>query len=164
MLIRWGGIAVTSGADYSHLTLSTQSQIKSTIYATPNVPVTVASVPGDPLTFTVDQTTWSIPLEVTTSLRLLSILTVYGGLGMDWQLGGGSDMNLQMTAQLSSGTYDLGRATISAQKSVTPSAARLREIFGIQINAMLFRIFAQVNVTGDSPMLTSVAAGLRLAI
>jgi hypothetical protein len=29
---------------------------------------------------------------------------------------------------------------------------------------MLFRIFAQVNVTGDSPMLTSVAAGLRLAI
>jgi hypothetical protein len=39
----------------------------------------------------------------------------------------------------------------------------LREIVGIQINAMLVRLFFQVNVTGSSPMLASAAAGLRLA-
>jgi hypothetical protein len=165
MLIRWGGIAITSGADYSHLTLSTRSSITSTINVTPDVPVTVASQPGAPLTFTVSQTTWSVPLEVTTSLRLLSLVTVYGGLGMDWQLGGGSDMTLNMTATLTGkGNLNLGTATINASGHVSPSATRLREIFGVQINAMLVRIFVQMNVTGDTPLLTSVAAGLRLAI
>ena len=132
------------------------------------VPVTVAS--DGPITFSVEQTTWSVPLEITTSLRLLTLLTVYGGLGLDWQLGGGSDMNIKMSATLSgkvpgdTTTVNLGSASVAATGHVNPSAARLREIIGLQINAMLVRLFVQVNVTGDSPLLTSVAAGLRLAL
>jgi hypothetical protein len=61
-------------------------------------------------------------------------------------------------------TVNLGSASVAATGHVNPSAARLREIIGLQINAMLVRLFVQVNVTGDSPLLTSVAAGLRLAL
>jgi hypothetical protein len=168
MLVRWGGIAITSGADYSHMSLSAKQAISSSINVVPGAPVTVTSTGN--LIFTVDQTTWSVPLEVTTSLRLLSLVTVYGGLGLDWQLGGGSKLNIAMNANLkgsyAGATYNnLGTATINANGKVSPSAARLREIVGLQLGILdLIRFFVQVNVTGGSPMLTSVAGGLRLAI
>ena len=168
MLVRWGGIAITSGADYSHLSLSQTNQITSNVYPVPGAPVSVSS--SGPLTFTVDQTTWSVPLEVTTSLRLLSLVTVYGGLGFDWQLGGGSNLKIGMNATMS-GKYlgasyaNLGTATINASGNVKPSAAQVREIVGLQLGILdMIRFFVQVNMTAGSPMLTSVAGGLRLAI
>jgi hypothetical protein len=173
-LIRWGGIAVTSGADYSHLTLSTHRQIRSTI----TVPSAIVGAMGEPiqvssdvsgnLLFSLEQTTWSIPLEVTTSLRLLSLVTVYGGFGIDWQMGGGSDMSIRManasvTSKNTGG--QLGTVSINATGHASPSSARLREIIGVQIGLFdVVRFFTQVNVTGDSPVLTGIAAGLRLAI
>jgi hypothetical protein len=174
MLVRWGGIAITSGADYSHLSLSTHKQINSTI----NVPSAIAGGQSAPvaltsdvagnLIFTVDQTTWSVPLEVTTSLRLLSLVTVYGGLGLDFQLGGGSKMNIVMdnaTVTNKASGATLGTVSVHAGGQANPSPARLREIVGIQLGILdMIRLFLQVNVSGGSPMLTSVAGGLRLAI
>ena len=168
MLVRWGGIAITSGADYSHLSLSKSTSISSSMNVIPGAPVTVTS--SGSMLFTVDQTTWSVPLEVTTSLRLLSLVTVYGGLGMDWQLGGGSSMKIAMDANLT-GKYagssygNLGTASINANGHVNPSPARLREIVGVQLGILdMIRFFVQVNVSDGSPVLTSVAGGLRLAI
>ena len=166
-LVRWGGIAVTSGADYSRLSLSAKRAIHSTFNVVPGAPVTVTNT-GD-MVFSVKQTTWSIPLEVTTSLRLLSLVTVYGGIGFDWQLGGGSNLKINMNANLS-GQYggtsygNLGTATVNAGGKVSPSAARLREIVGVQLGILdMIRLFVQVNVATSSPMLASVAGGLRLA-
>ena len=111
-----------------------------------------------------------MPLEVTTSLRLLSLVTVYGGIGLDWQLGGGSDMTIAMAGATLTGAYqgrkfDLGTAAVNAKGNVKPDAARMREIFGVQLGLFdVIRLFAQVNTTASSPMLTSLALGLRLAI
>jgi hypothetical protein len=172
VLVRWGGIAITSGADYSRLSLSTHNQIKSTIDVPSNIPgadsapVSLASDVSGNLVFELQQTTWSVPLEVTTSIRLLSLVTLYGGLGIDWQLGGGSDLTLSMqNASVTSNGASLGTVTIDATGHAKPSAARLREIIGVQLGIFDFvRLFVQVNTTGGSPMLTSVAGGLRLAI
>jgi hypothetical protein len=98
-------------------------------------------------------------------------VTIYGGLGLDFQLGGGSDLHILMSGASLSGkvagtTYsNLGTATVQADGHVSPSAARMREIFGVQLGIMdVIRVFAQVNTTASSPMLTSLAMGLRLAI
>jgi len=172
LLVRWGGIAITSGADYSRLTISTNKQIKSTLSIPSDIgasgAVAFTSDVNGNLNFTVSQTTWSVPLEVTTSLRLLSLVTVYGGLGMDFQLGGGSDMRIDMdnasVTNKASGA-NLGTVSVHAGGHANPSTARLREIVGVQLSFMdLVRFFAQANVTGDSPVLTSIALGLRLAI
>jgi hypothetical protein len=174
LFVRWGGIAITSGADYSRLSLSTHKQIKSTI----TVPSQLAGLPGAPvelasdvngnLSFELDQKTWSVPLEVTTSLRLLSLFTVYGGFGLDWQLGGGSDMNIVMdnaTVTNKATGASLGSVTVHATGHASPSAARMREIVGVQLSFIdVVRFFVQLNTTASSPMLTSVALGLRLAI
>lgn len=174
MLVRWGGIAITSGVDYSHIALTARSSLSSRF----NLPAAAAIPGGAPITitnagtlaFTLEQTTWTVPLEVTTSLRLLSLVTVYGGIGLDWQLGGGSDMKLDMRGatlrgQVGTTSYnDLGTVDVWATGHVKPSAARVREIVGVQLGILdLIRFFVQVNVTSSSPMLASVAGGLRLA-
>jgi hypothetical protein len=176
LLVRWGGIAITSGADYSRMTLNARKDLHSSFalpsYSTEASQGSVTVQSNGPLTFSLEQTTWSVPLEVTTSLRLLSLVTVYGGFGMDFQLGGGSDMNVTMESALSgkiSGTSgaatNLGTASIHVAQHASPSAARLREIVGLQLGMFdVVRMFVQVNMTGSSPMLTSVAAGLRLGI
>jgi hypothetical protein len=169
LLVRWGGIAITSGVDYAHVELSTNKTISSTFDVAQGAPVTVTSAGN--LSFTLDQTTWSVPLEITTSLRLLSLVTIYGGLGLDWQLGGGSNLHILMSGASLSGkvqgvTYNnLGTAEIKADGSVSPSTARMREIFGVQLGILdVIRIFAQVNTTASSPLLTSLAMGLRVGI
>jgi hypothetical protein len=168
-LIRWGGIAITSGVDYAHVGLSTNRKIASTFDVAAGAPITVTS--AGTLSFTLDQTTWSVPLEVTTSLRLLSMITVYGGLGFDWQLGGDCNLHVLMEGANLSGkaqgtTYNnLGTADVHADGHVSPSPARMREIFGLQLGIMdVVRIFAQVNTTASSPVLTSLAMGLRVGI
>jgi len=169
LLIRWGGIALTSGVDHSHVGVSTNNKISSTFDVAQGAPVTVTSAGS--LRFTLDQTTWSVPLEITTSLRLLSLITIYGGLGLDWQLGGGSDMHILMSGASLSGKVagtpynNLGSVDITADGHVSPSATRMREIFGVQLSFVdVVRIFAQVNTTASSPVLTSLAVGLRLAL
>ena len=175
LLVRWGGIAITSGADYSRMTLSAGKKIQSS-FALPSYAVgapqgSVSVQSSGTLTFALEQTTWSVPLEVTTSLRLLSLVTLYGGFGLDFQLGGGSDVHIDMQDAALSGRIpgttatDLGTASISVNQHVSPSPARLREIVGLQLGIFdVARFFVQVNTTGSSPMLTSVAAGLRVGI
>jgi len=175
LLIRWGGIAITSGADYSRMTLNARKDLRSSFtlpaYTAGGPQGSVSIQNQGTLTFSLQQTTWTVPLEVTTSLRLLSLVTVYGGFGLDFQLGGGSDMEINMESGNLSGKVgantvsDLGTATISVKQHTNPSAARFREIVGLQLGIFdVVRVFVQVNNTPSSPSLTSIAAGLRLGI
>jgi hypothetical protein len=175
LLIRWGGIAITSGADYSRMTLNAKKDLRSSF----TLPAYSADAPQGSisiqnqgtLTFSLEQTTWTVPLEITTSLRLLSLLTIYGGFGLDFQLGGGSDMHINMDAGNLTGKVggttvnDIGTASITVNQHANPSPARFREIIGLQLGIFdVVRVFVQVNNTPSSPSLTSYAAGLRLAI
>jgi hypothetical protein len=175
MLLRWGGIAITTGIDSSHMALGLHKNIKSN-FAFPGAPQTalgVTATADNQAKFNLDMTTRSIPLEVTTSLRLLTFVTAYGGLGFDWQLGGASKMDLAINAAMTGRFVDpntqttvsqnLGNATVTAKVSADPSPARIRGIVGAQFNLFLLRVFTQVNMTSGNPMMASLAAGLRLA-
>jgi hypothetical protein len=174
-LIRWGGIAITSGADYSRVTLNARKNIHSTFTlpaAEANLPYATVSIQNQgTLAFSLQQTTWTVPLEVTTSLRLLSLVTIYGGFGLDFQLGGGSDLLINMESGNLSGQIgggqkvDLGSAQIVVSQHANPSAARFREIVGLQLGIFdIVRLFLQVNNTPSSPSMTSLAVGARVGI
>jgi hypothetical protein len=146
MLVRWGGIAVTTGYDYSHMSLRLSRNIPLSNFSIPspvtdgvNVDVT-GSASGS-----VDMTTKSIPLEVTTSLRLLTLLTAYGGVGFDFQLGGGSAWMSPWTqvcsAMRQGKTWIWARRTSLIPSHVDPSAAKIRGILGLQVNLFILRIF-----------------------
>jgi hypothetical protein len=171
LLLRWGGIAITTGIDSSHMALGLSKKITSSFtYSPPNVqPVDVTAQADSNATFKVDMITRSIPLEITTSLRLLTFLTAYGGVGFDFQLGGSNTMNLEANAAITGRvaqmgtTQDLGTVSAKAKISADPSPAKVRGILGAQFNLFLLRVFAQINLTNSDPMMASLAAGLRLA-
>jgi hypothetical protein len=173
VLARWGGIAVTTGYDYSHMSLrlsqniSSNASIPNTVSPGANVDMTgFASVSAD-------MTTKSIPLEVTTSLRLLTLLTAYGGAGFDFQLGGGATMNADLDASLLGHTpvpggqptnLDLGSAHVHVViPPVGLSRAKIRGIAGVQVNLWLLRPFLQFNISNTTPTMYSVAVGARVA-
>jgi hypothetical protein len=153
------------GLGVSHDVKSSFSLPSNTI---PNgVDVDVTGTAGGTARFNIDMTTRSIPVEVTTSVRLLSLVTAYGGMGFDWQLGGGSNLDLRMNAsmlgQVGNQSLDLGTATVHATANVAPSPAKIRGILGAQVNLWLLRIFAQLNAANTNPVMASVAAGVRFA-
>lgn len=166
--VRWGGIDVTSGVDHSRMTLGLSKSLRT------DFPLVVNGEPMASVTATTmgsfDATleTWSIPLEVTTSFRLLYIATIYGGAGFDWQLGGQSDLDMKLQGSLHGDipsqnvSANLGGATIAAHDSAVPSAGKVRGIFGVQATVFIIKVFAQVNFIPQDPFLVSVAFGGRL--
>jgi len=171
MLVRWGGIAITTGLDYSHMSLGLRKDVSSN-FTFPNdtgLNVAMTGAASGSGRFNVDMITKSIPLDITTSVRLMTLLTVYGGMGFDWQLGGGSSMDLNLDANLvghssaSPDAYDLGTANVTANVKADPSAAKIRGILGLQLNLALLRIFTQLNFANTNPMMASLAVGARVA-
>jgi hypothetical protein len=175
-LVQWGGLDITTGFERANLGMTLKQGFRR------NIPVGMVGAQGggSPLidlnttgSFRMNARTLSIPLELTTNFRLLYLLSVYGGLGFDWQLGGGSDMSVALNGNMTGVTpaaggqpsmrVDVGTAAITATESVEPSAGRLRWLLGAQVNVLIVRLFVQLNLATQDPVLASVAMGLRVA-
>jgi hypothetical protein len=165
--VRWGGIAITTGFDHARMKLSLQKTFSR------NIPISaggrdVAHVAVDSQgTFALESRTWSVPLELTTNFRFLYALTAYGGVGFDFQFGGGSDMNVDLsgtmtgTAAGQTTAVPLGSAQVTVTESTKPSPGQVRGIVGLQANFWFVKLFTQLNVV-PNPFVASVAVGLRL--
>jgi hypothetical protein len=166
-LVRWGGIDVTTGFDHARMRLKLVRDF------TRNIPVGDGQRFSGEVdvtargTFQMDMRTSSIPLEVTTNLRFLYVLSFYLGGGFDWQLGGRSDLTADLDGRLTgvvpaaSLRQDVGSMKVTVTESASPSAGRVRGIVGLQANLFLLKLFVQLNAA-PSPFLASVGLGARL--
>lgn len=165
-LLSWGGIDITTGLERGQLTLTLSDSVKSRIplAETAGGPYIEANTAG---IFDADMRVWSVPLEVTTSLRLLYLLSFYGGLGLDWQFGS-NELTMDLDSQLlgvipgESDRFEVGSARLVARESVSPSPGKLRALAGVQVNLTFLRVFAHLNVMPDRG-LVGVVTGARLA-
>jgi hypothetical protein len=165
--LQWGGIAVTSGFDHARMRLSLGKSF------TRSVPISdgqrdLAQIALDSQgTFVMESRTWSVPLELTTNFRFLYVLGAYGGAGVDFQLGGGSNMDVGLNGTLTgvipsqNTSVNLGTVHVTASETATPSKGKVRGILGLQVNVWFLKIFTQLNVVPD-PFVASVALGARL--
>ncbi len=173
-LLRWGGVDLTTGVERARLRLALAQDWRR------DIPVGQAGQTGDtsPVVavnstgrFVLDMHTLSVPIEVTTSVRLLYILGLYAGFGFDWQVGGGSSLALDLDGTMigrdasgrQPGQFDLGTATVDASEAVDASPGRLRWLAGLQINVWVLKVFAQLNLATQDPVIASVALGARVA-
>lgn len=163
----WGGIDVTTGVEYGRLALNLTDTITSKIPVTSdkNGPAIEAVSSG---VFRADMRTWSVPIEVTTNLRMFYLLSLYGGLGYDWQFGGTNRLSMNLDSDLlgtvpgSTDKLAIGKAKITATEDVSPSVGKLRALLGVQANVAFLRVFAHLNVMPDRG-LVGVVVGVRLA-
>jgi hypothetical protein len=175
-LFRWGGVDLTSGIEHARLRLSLARAWSRDIPVGQAAGQMGASAPTVSVNsagrFNIDMRAFSIPIEVTTNFRLLYLLSVYGGFGFDWQLGGGSTLALDLDGTMvgrsaggdaQTAPIDLGTATVDAGESVDPSPGRLRWLLGLQVNVLVVKVFAQLNLATQDPVIASVALGARVA-
>jgi len=169
-LVRWGGVAITSGFDSSHMGLGVSRDVSSNFgipsSVTNGVNVDVTGDATGNAVFKIDMTTRSIPVEVTTSVRLLTLLTAYAAwlrLAVGRRERIGLAMNASMIAHIPGQPDANWHGVCSCHVSRRPSAAKVRGILGAQVDLWLIRLFAQLNVANTSPTMASVAVGARVA-
>jgi len=168
VLFRWGGIDITTGIDHARMGLGLGNTLKTDFPLNNGMRdygrIDVESTGK----FDLVLRTYNVPLEVTTNFRLLYFLSLYGGVGIDWQLGGSGDLTMNLDGRMTGtltgggGTFDLGTARVVATETAKPSAGRLRGIVGLQANLAVLRVFVQLNALTENPMLASIAFGVRL--
>lgn len=161
ILFQWGGLVVTAGLEVS--------QAKYTLTETLEAPA--------PLSAEIEMNTSSIgrlelitraltiPVELTTSFRLLYVLSLYGGVGADVQLGSGTTtlgLDSTLTARVPGGEeLRLGTARVDFAGEGEPDRLSLRVLAGVSANIGPLHVFAQLNVlTQDLTM--GLAMGLRV--
>jgi hypothetical protein len=171
-LFRWGGLDITTGVEqekgvlWLDGTLSTTVPLDQVSPAAQGATVKIDAM-GDIAFYTRAVT---MPIELTTSLRLLHLLSLYGGAGYDLKIASAVDGYMGATTRLTGRTpalgaqdVDVGTARVQITHLSRLSEGDLRFLAGVQLNLFLVRIFVHGNVLMHDPMLYTVGAGFRLA-
>jgi hypothetical protein len=163
-LVRWIGLDVTGGVEYTNWNLGANDGGVKNNFDIPAMgtgiseSVTLTSSGA----FNLKTNAVTVPVEVTTGLRIALIASIFIGAGVDFTYGKttvDANLNGDMTDQ--NGT-NLGTVNITANGSNTGSPASGRVLAGVQLNLWKLKIFVQGNVS-QTPA-ASVAAGIRLVI
>jgi hypothetical protein len=154
---RWTGLAVTTGLDHVRLNVGRADTIKSR-FKINGRSIHMSSV-GD---LTVETRTVSVPLEVSTGVRLGRLFGIYVAGGMDFTTGT-TTITAALQSQLSinrDNPMPIGEATIDAEGSSSPSSFTVHALGGIELHTKHYRLFAQSVV---APGQLGVALGMRAA-
>lgn len=150
--LSWGGVDLTSGLQRTSLHVLVTKTLNvsntSTITAPGNPQVTATFVGTANLG--ADVTTWNIPIELSTSARVLSLFSVFGGLGADLSLGSSANItNVSGPVSVTDSSGALGQiggtASLPLDSASGPSFMSLRYFAGAQLELIAVAITAQIN-------------------
>lgn len=168
-LFGWDGVRLHTGYQYTSAKFDFTTNLNETID-----PVTVGgatysgTVTGTPR-IGIESSGHSIPLEISSGVNFLYILSFYGGLGTDINIGtskASGAANANPSTLTCGGVCPTGDVSVQAEASLEGNGKvqplYLRGFAGFQINLPYTRIYVHANnVFGTD--LYSVATGLRLA-
>lgn len=126
-LVKWNGVDVSSGLRIAKNKFSFTQQLPSFSETQGPVSATVAAAPA---TIGADVGVYSIPVEASTSLRLLYVLNFFGGIGGDFNFGSSkaiADYNTNIA--VSGGGTATGALALGGNTS--PTAWNLRAFGGL---------------------------------
>jgi hypothetical protein len=149
-VVRWGGVDVTAGVEYTRWRFGIGDDLESRFTvgdAGAQTEVTMRSTGR----FELSSQVVVLPVEVSTSLRVLSLLSVYAGGGLDLQAGKttlGASLESALTAvdPMDGSTVDVGTAAVTIDGASGPSVGRARFLAGVQLNLWRLKMFLQGSV------------------
>ncbi len=141
--VRWGGLDLTGGYEYSSYTLE----------LTESMPVTTDGMTWDATgSYRMSAESQSIPVELSTNLHIF-VATAYAGVGFDYNLGGGADTSIgvggPITLSYAGESAEVGSATLTLTEAGEVSPWKLRGFVGAQADIFFFKVYGQLNVTLD---------------
>ena len=120
---------------------------------------------SDPLTLTsmgkfdLSSTAGTIPIELTTGLRIALLVSIYAGVGFDIT-GGKSTVDGDLTGTMTTpDKTNIGTVHITETGSNTSSPGQFRGLAGVQVNLWKVKVYAQANVS----QIPAASLGVRTA-
>jgi hypothetical protein len=156
--LRWTGIDLTGGVEVTRWSLGVDDDIVSE-FGVEGSNATGRVILDATGTFDLRSTAATIPVEISTGVRIALLVSVYIGGALDFTAGTGRlDANLGGTLYAGDGTV-IGTSTIAGggERSASPFAARV--LAGAQLNVWKLKLYAQVN--GSATPAASVGFGIR---
>jgi len=158
-IVRWGGLDLTTGIEFTrwsfgaNQTITQQYQVQGV-----SDPLTLTSMGR----FDLSSTAGTIPIELTTGLRIALLVSIYAGVGFDIT-GGKSTVDADLTGTMTTpDKQNIGNVHITETGSNTSSPGQLRGLAGVQINLWKLKVYAQANVS-QIPA-ASLGFGVRLVL
>jgi hypothetical protein len=158
-LVRWDGLSFTTGLKYSRTKITYQKAVSQSAAVNVGGTPTTAAFAGT-LDSEATMNIWTIPLEVSSAVRLLYFLQIYGGLGSDLSFGsskGGAVLNnatFTTSPSIASGTPT---ASLGAKKG--PNILNARYFVGLGFEALVASVYAQFTQT-----VTNKTYGLQMGV
>lgn len=157
-VLKWNGVDVSSGFRIAKNKFSFTQTLPSIAETNGAVTATVAAAPA---TVGADVNVFSVPVEVSTSVRLLYILNFFGGLGGDFNFGSAKAISDYNTNIGFSGVVGTGSATgeLDLGGNTSPTPWNLRAFGGLGLEFAI----GQVNL-GIGKSLTAGAWSANLGL
>jgi hypothetical protein len=160
-MLQWGGVHLHTGFQISKNKLGVESSIPDTETELDGAPGTTASFENGTAEFTIDTSTTSIPVELSTYARFLYVFTLYGGVGMDFN-SGKTDIDFESGGDIVGSGLATGldaNASLDESESGKVKGSWFRYFAGLQFNIPFVRLYAQLQKAGD---VQAVQAGLKI--
>ena len=157
-LLRWTGVDLTGGLEFTRWSLDVEDTIE-TDFSVQGSSGSAAITLTETGTFALSSTAMTVPVEVSTGIRIALLLSLYVGAGVDFTVGTGKlDANLTGTMRTED-NRDIGTTTITGggENSASPVAARI--LAGAQLNLWKIKIYTQVNASATPA--ASLGFGIR---
>ncbi len=166
LLVLWSGLHLTAGVEYSRWSFSLDKTLERDVEvdgATSSTTIT-ASATGD---FTLDATSLTVPIELTTSARIAYFAGIYAGVGVDLQLGKAKAAatlagDMVGTDPVTGGDIGVGTAQVTLSGEQGPSAVAYHVLLGAEANVWRLKVFAQATLVPFDG--ASVGLGLRVRL
>lgn len=161
-LLSWGGVHFHTGIEYALLDLKNTRVYQGQTFESGDLS---GVFNGGDVSLSVESETVSVPLELSSFMRIGYLLTLYGGVGADF-VDGRSKIGLEANGSAVgglNGETDQFEAVLDADKSVDGKSdfTSFRNFVGLQINLPFVRAFVQVNRAFDSE-LVGANAGIKV--
>ncbi len=161
--VRWIGLDVTSGVEYTRWSLDAADGIENdfTVGNMMEYDLQMTSAGS----FNLTSNALTLPIELTTGFRVLGLLSIYGGVGVDFTYGT-SSVDAALTGVVTNddtgSDVNVGSVSITADGENDGSPTALHALVGAQVNLWKVKAFVQGNVAPTQA--ASVSFGLRLVL
>lgn len=151
-LFGWGGIKVHTGYEYNTTKFTLNTTLSESFSEDVSPGETVSgTIRGKP-SAKIDVATQSIPIEISTDVQLFYLISLYTGLGVDFNFGkakGAGNLNADPTTlDTTSGGPGSG-PTVQAESNINGTgkvdSTLTRAFAGVQLNLPFLRVFVQAD-------------------
>ena len=157
-VLRWIGLDLTTGLEFTRWNLGIDRDI-TTDFSVDGTNGSADLTLQSTGTFNLSSTAMTLPVEVTTGIRIALLVSVYVGAGVDFTASSGS-LTTNLTGNLlTSDQKNIGTTTITGGGSNSGSPLAGRVMTGAQLNLWKLKVYVQLNASATPA--ASVGAGIR---